>query len=452
MSEAFCPELFWNYKYCNDTIINEKALAGIKIKGKLTEELENLYSTYLKSAIHPSLLKVIKKLDEEEEIEKEKQNNQIQNQNQNIIQKKEPEKKHIINSIAKKIEKEENKSTFNVNKEDEESNEEEEEIEEKVIKEIIFNSIRIDQNTIKFLFLILPRTPIVSLKTSSNSLTLKNFNLLIDSLIHKPNNIYSFRFEWNDFLINEENNNQKMIFSEMNLDQPIPSEINFMKHLKLLFAPDIKDCKLEAISFRGCFLGNQLMNELLPLLKDNQNLLVLNLYKNNLSNDCLKNLGEMFLYNRKLQEINLGGNLFNDETIEYLKNYIGIYLLDAEGYEKILKLIEEKNQIMEANKKINKNAKPKILPKEVPFVDEIKDEVISEQEVKHYRVRNDTIQKIDFMNNPNMTQKSFNDLLYLVDNTNNLILYLDLRKYDKDCVLKMIDINGPYCNRIYLYK
>ena len=445
MSEAFCPEVFWNYKYCNDTIINEKALAGFKIKGKLTEELENLYSTYLKSAIHPSLLKVIKKLDEEEEIEKEKQNNQIQNQNQ----KKEIDKKHI-NSTIKKIE--ENKSIFNINKEFEESNEEEDEIEEKVIKEIIFNSIRIDQNTIKFLFLILPRTPIVSLKASSNNLTLKNFNLLIDSLIHKPNNIYSFRFEWNDFLINEENNNQKMIFSEMNLDQPIPSEINFMKNLKLLFAPDIKDCKLEAISFRGCFLGNQLMNELLPLLKDNQNLLVLNLYKNNLSNDCLKNLGEMFLYNRKLQEINLGGNLFNDETIEYLKNYIGIYLLDVEGYEKVLKLIEEKNQIMEANKKINKNSKPKILPKEVPFVDEIKDEVISGGEVKHYRVRNDTIQKIDFMNNPNMTQKSFNNLLYLVDNTTNLILYLDLRKYDKDCVLKMIDINGPYCNRIYLYK
>ena len=445
MSNSFCPKEFWNYNYCNNIEVNDKNLAGYKIKGKLTEELQALYSTYLKSAIHPSLLKVFQKLDEEEEIEKEKE--KLLN---SPIPKKEPEKKQIISK--KLLEKEEIKSPMNVNKEDEESDEEEEEIEEKVIKEIIFNSIRIDQNTLKFLFLILPHTPIVSLKASSNSLTLKNFNLLIDSLIHKPNNIYSFRFEWNDYLINEENNNQKMIFSEMNLDQPIPSEINFMKNLKLLFAPDIKDCKLEAISLRGCFLGNQLMNELLPLLKDNQNLLVLNLYKNNLSNDCLKNLGEMFLYNRKLKEINLGGNIFNDETIEYLKNYIGIYELNNEEYEKMLKLIEEKNQILEANKKINKNVKAKILPKEVPFVDEIKDEVISEEIVKHYKIRNDTIQKIDFMNNPNMTQKSFNNLLYLIDNTTNLILYLDLRKYDKDCVLKMIDINGPYCNRIYLYK
>jgi hypothetical protein len=441
MSESFCPEEFWNYNYCNAIDINDKTLAGVKIKGKLVEELNNLYSTYLnKSAVHPSLLKISQQLDEEEEIEKEKER-----------LKKEQEK---AKNQKKPGEVEDTKRTLmNINKEEGggETNEEEE-VQEKVLKEIIFNSIRIDQNTIKFLFLMLPRTPIVSLKTSYNNLTLKNFNLLIDSLIHKPNNIYSFRFEWNDYLINEENNNQKMIFSEMNLDQPIPSEITFMKNLKLLFAPDTKDCKLEAISFRGCFLGNQLMNELLPLLKDNQNLLVLNLYKNNLSNDCLKNIGEMFLYNRKLQEINLGGNLFNDETIKYLKDYIGIYELDAEGYEKMLKLIEEKNQILEFNKKINKNSKPKISPKEVPFVDEIKDEAISEDEVKHYRVRNDTIQKIDFMNNPNMTQKSFEDLLYLVDNTNNLILYLDLRKYDKDSVLKMIDINGRYFDRIYLYK
>ena len=266
------------------------------------------------------------------------------------------------------------------------------------------------------------------------------------------NNIYSFKFEWNDFLINEENNNQKMIFNEMNLSQPIQSEINFMKHLKLLFSPEVKENKLEAISFRGCFLGNQLINEILPLMKENQNLLILNLYKNNLSNDCLNNLANMFLFNRKLKELNIGGNYFDDKTIEFLKNYIGIYELSKEEYENKMKLIEERNAIIENNKKINKNSKNKIAPKEVPFVDEIKEEVISEEETKYFLIKNDTIQKIDFMNNPKMTQKSFDDLLYLVEHTTNLILYLDLRKYNKESVLKMIDINGPYIDRIYLYK
>ena len=406
MSESFCPSEFWNYNHCNEIEVEQKALSGIKFKGKLYEELQNLYTTFLNSAVHPCLIKIIQEIDEEENDE-------------------------------------------NKNKEEEE----EDDNNNKNIKELIFNAIRIDQNTIKFMFMILPKTTIVSLKISNNNLTLNNFNLLIDNLINKPNNIYYFKFEWNDFLINEENNNQKMIFNEMNLSQPISSEINFMKHLKLLFSPEIKENKLECISFRGCFLGNQLMNELLPLLKENQTLLVLNLYKNNLSNEIITNLGDMFLFNRKLKEINLGGNYFDDKTIEYLKNYIGAYELSKEEYEKMLKLIEERDNIIEHNKKINtKNSKIKEKPKEVPFVDEIKEEIISEDNIKYYLIKNDTIQKIDFMNNPNMTQKSFEDLLYMIDHNKNLILYLDLRKYNKESVLKMIDINGPYCDRIYLYK
>ena len=406
MSESFCPSEFWNYNHCNEIEVEQKALSGIKFKGKLYEELQNLYTTFLNSAVHPCLIKIIQEIDEEENDE-------------------------------------------NKNKEEEE----EDDNNNKNIKELIFNAIRIDQNTIKFMFMILPKTTIVSLKISNNNLTLNNFNLLIDNLINKPNNIYCFKFEWNDFLINEENNNQKMIFNEMNLSQPISSEINFMKHLKLLFSPEIKENKLECISFRGCFLGNQLMNELLPLLKENQTLLVLNLYKNNLSNEIITNLGDMFLFNRKLKEINLGGNYFDDKTIEYLKNYIGAYELSKEEYEKMLKLIEERDNIIEHNKKINtKNSKIKEKPKEVPFVDEIKEEIISEDNIKYYLIKNDTIQKIDFMNNPNMTQKSFEDLLYMIDHNKNLILYLDLRKYNKESVLKMIDINGPYCDRMYLYK
>ena len=408
MSEAFCPNEFWNYNYCNEIELDPKVLSGIKFKGKLLEEIENLYSTYLKSAVHPCLKKIIKEIDEEE----------------NDENKSNIEEEGTIKEDEKKVN----------------------------IKELIFNAIRIDQNTIKFMFLLLDKTKIVSLKLSNNNLTLKNFNLLINDLLYTSNNIYSFRFEWNDFLINEENNNQKMIFNEMDLSQPIQSEINFMKHLKLLFSPEIKENKLESISFRGCFLGNQLMNELLPLIKDNQNLLILNLYKNNLSNEILPSLSNMFLFNRKLKEINLGGNFFDDKTITHLKSYIGAYELSQEEYEKILKLIEERNNIIENNKKMNKSTKNKSAPKEVPFVDEVKEEIISEENVKHYIIKNDTIEKIDFMNNPNMTQKSFNDLLYLIDHTTNLILYLDLRKYDKDSVLKMIDINGPYSNRIYLYK
>ena len=38
-----------------------------------------------------------------------------------------------------------------------------------------------------------------------------------------------------------------------------------------------------------------------------------------------------------------------------------------------------------------------------------------------------------------MTQSSFGDLMYLIDNTINLTLNLDLKKYNKESVLKMIE-------------
>ena len=42
--------------------------------------------------------------------------------------------------------------------------------------------------------------------------------------------------------------------NKMNLSQLFQSEINFMEHLKLLFSSEVKENKLESISFKGCFV------------------------------------------------------------------------------------------------------------------------------------------------------------------------------------------------------
>ena len=80
--------------------------------------------------------------------------------------------------------------------------------------------------------------------------------------------------------------------------------------------------------FRSCYLGDKLVNKLFQYLKENQFLLVLNLYKNCISNQCLENLGGMFLHNRKLSKIYLSGNFFDDYNIKKLKENIGIYELN----------------------------------------------------------------------------------------------------------------------------
>ena len=139
----------------------------------------------------------------------------------------------------------------------------------------------------------------------------------------------------------------------------------------------------------------------------------------------------------------------DEYTIKKIKENIGIYELNDVQYNEILEK-NEIEQIIANNKAIKKNSK--VQSKPVPFVDEIKDEIINEEFTKHYKARNNIIQKIDFINNPKTMQNSFDDSIYLTDNTTNLILNLDLKKDNKESVLNMIDINGNYCNRVFLYK
>ena len=195
---------------------------------------------------------------------------------------------------------------------------------------------------------------------------------------------------------------------------------------------------------RGCFIGNQTARKIFEYLKDNKNLIILNLFKNNLTTRLIDNLGEMFLFNRTLEEINLGGNFFDDEAIETLKNFIGEFEMNENEIEEYNKILNEKNEAIEFNKK-NKNNK-KVALKEIPFVDEMK-----EENNKKIRVRNGTIQKIDFMGNK-ITQKSFDNFIFMIENTKNLIFNLDLTIFNKESVLKLIDQNGKFFNRVFLCK
>ena len=98
----------------------------------------------------------------------------------------------------------------------------------------------------------------------------------------------------------------------MNFDGLKESETRFVDSLiSLIKQPEGKEIyKLEAISFRGYYLGDTLDNKLFQYLKDSQFLLFLILYNNCISNGCLENLGEKFLYNKKLLKINLVGNFW----------------------------------------------------------------------------------------------------------------------------------------------
>jgi hypothetical protein len=369
------PEEFYSYNYCENLEINEKNLVA-KGKGKIHEEIIQLYSE-LKSAIHPSFIKA-----------------KFTNENEEIIES---------------------------------------------IREISFVNVRIDKYTIHILFSFLQKMKIISLILNSNFLTIKNLELIFNSLLTVPNHIFNLNFEWNSKLCLD--NGKEIKINELNT---LKEEDNKIFNLIIsIFEPEMS--RLESISFRGNYIGNEMGQKIFNLMKENTNIRILNLYKNNLSNNCLDDLCQMLLYNRHLLELNIGGNLFDDKTINKMKENIGLFEMNENELKEYEELVKLKEENLNFNKK-NKNNK-KVELKEIPFVDEMK--VI---EGKSFIIKNDVISKIDIIQNEGITQNTFNDLIYMIDNTNDLIFCIDLLKYNRESITKILDPNDKYMSRFFLCK
>ena len=307
------------------------------------------------------------------------------------------------------------------------------------IREISFVNVRIDKYTIHILFNFLQKMKIISLILNSNFLTITNLELIFNSLLTVPNHIFNLNFEWNSKLCLD--NGKEIKINELNT---LKEEDNKIFNLIIsIFEPEMS--RLESISFRGNYIGNEMGQKIFNLMKENTNVRVLNLYKNNLSNNCLDDLCQMLLFNRTLLELNIGGNLFDDKTISKMKENIGLFEMNENELKEYEELVKLKEENLNFNKK-NKNNK-KVELKEIPFVDEMK--VI---EGKSFIIKNDVITKIDIIQNEGITQNTFNDLFYMIDHTNDLIFCIDLLKYNRESITKILDPNDNYMSRFFLCK
>ena len=307
------------------------------------------------------------------------------------------------------------------------------------IREISFVNVRIDKYTIHILFNFLQKMKIISLILNSNFLTITNLELIFNSLLTVPNHIFNLNFEWNSKLCLD--NGKEIKINELNT---LKEEDNKIFNLIIsIFEPEMS--RLESISFRGNYIGNEMGQKIFNLMKENTNIRILNLYKNNLSNNCLDDLCQMLLFNRTLLELNIGGNLFDDKTISKMKENIGLFEMNENELKEYEELVKLKEENLNFNKK-NKNNK-KVELKEIPFVDEMK--VI---EGKSFIIKNDVISKIDIIQNEGITQNTFNDLIYMIDNTNDLIFCIDLLKYNRESITKILDPNDKYMSRFFLCK
>ena len=176
-----------------------------------------------------------------------------------------------------------------------------------------FNNVLLDINTIKIIFHLLPNSKITTLKLCNNNFNLKSLEFLVKCLCEKENNINNLSYEWNSEVIIDDIRYSYKDMKEI-VDEKLIQDLKKSQTLILNYITHIPS-KLEILCLRGDCFGDECAIKIFEAMKDeNNNLRVLNLYKNNLTNKCIKNFSDMILINRKLEEINFGNNNLTDEA------------------------------------------------------------------------------------------------------------------------------------------
>ena len=266
---------FWAYETCQSAEIKDEIFDNYKPKGKFHEDIQYFYDV-IGIAPHPCF-----KL-KQNKLEPQKEKDQSESQSLDIINSK------------------------------------------------------IDINTLKIIFYMLPNTKIYSMKFISNYWDINNFEFLVNSLLDKPNNIYYLSYEWNDKLcINGEN-------ISINSEEGINNYAEIFIKEKNLINKLIKNSKLEGLCLRGDLLGDDAAIQIFENLEKNNTIKILSLYNNNLTEKCFDAFCHMLLFNRKLEDINLGKNLFNDDCIDKLKENLGKTLMTQEEVADYNKKVKER--------------------------------------------------------------------------------------------------------------
>jgi hypothetical protein len=307
---------------------------------------------------------------------------------------------------------------------------------------ITFQNVLVDTNTIKILFYLLPSSKVTSLRFSSNKFNLQNLEFIIENLFTTENGINTIIYEWNDTITID--NKEYSIGDLKSIEnENLLNDLKKTQDLILSFMTRVPN-KLEALCLRGDLIGDEMANRIFDELKNKDNTIkILNLFRNNLTNECINNFCEMITVNTQLEDINLGRNFFNDDCLNLIKDNYGIFPMTQEEVDEYGKLAKERQDIINKNIKLKASKKPEL---EVPHLDEMK-----EIDGKHFRVKNGTLKKINFIQN-NFTQNSFDNFKIILDANQDLCLAIDYKIFNEEQINIFTDSNLNYLNRVYLSK
>ena len=307
---------------------------------------------------------------------------------------------------------------------------------------ISFQNVLVDLNTLKILFMLLSSSKVTTLRFSSNKFNLNNLEFMIDSLFNKPNGVYNLTYEWNDKFIID---GIEYSFNDINntVDEKLLNDLKKTQDLIVSLVTKSPN-KLEALCLRGDMIGDKIAIQIFEGLKDpNSTLRILNLFRNNLTNECIKSFSEMLIVNRKLEEINFGRNYLTDESLDLIKENYGLFPMTPEEVEEYNKINKERQEIIKKNEKLKASKKPEL---EVPYLDEMK-----EIDGTNYRVKNNSLKIINLIQNK-FTGNSFENIKVLLDGNDDLLMTVDYNIYSEEQRNAFTNTNGKYVNRIYLLK
>ena len=309
---------------------------------------------------------------------------------------------------------------------------------------INFNNVLLDINTIKIVFHLLPNSKVTRLKFSNNNFNIKSLECLVNNLIEKENNINNLTYEWNSDVIIDDikySYNDIKIIEDEKLLQDMKKTQNLLVNL-ITHVPS----KLEILCLRGNCLGDEIAIKIFEGLKNEENCIrVLNLFKNNLTDECIKTFSEMILVNKNLEEINFGNNFLTDESLDLIVKNFGIFKMSPEEVEEYRKLEKERQDIIKQNAKLKASKKPEL---EVPYLDEMK-----EENGEFFKVKNEVLKVFNLIQN-NFTEKSFENIIKLLDGNENTVLTIEGRYFTQEQrdILKDTESEKKYGNRVFLLK
>ena len=147
--------------------------------------------------------------------------------------------------------------------------------------------------------------------------------------------------------------------------------------------------------------------------------------------------------NKKLEEINFGGNFLSDDALTMIKDNTGKFEMTPEEVENYTKLSKERQDIINKNIKAKAAKKPEM---EVPYLDEM--EVI---DGVNYIVKNASLRVINLIQN-NFSEQSFEALTAFLESNPEIVATVDYKSYNDKQREILTDSYGKYFNRIYLVK